>query len=100
MLEYETIYHTPTTHSVYSNEIVGLVNDIFRFKKEHMPEDSLLDVLMEYCYKNKFDTYSIGEKISEYEGFVELFEKDCIKHKYVRPEYISNEESIDEEWEC
>ena len=100
MLDYETMYHTPETNMVHSNEIVGLVNDIFRFKKGYMPEDSLLDVLIEYSYRNQYDAYVLGKMISEYEGFVELFEKDCIKHKYIRPEYLKHEASIDEDWLC
>jgi hypothetical protein len=58
------------------------MNDVFIFRNEHMPDDSLMDVIKEFAEKYNFNPVEVAQELAEYDGFKQIFEQDCIKHKY------------------
>jgi hypothetical protein len=65
-------------------EVEELIEDIFRFKKEKCPNFNTIDVIIEYAYQNDRDVQEIGNILGEHKEFVEIFEKQLKREKYIR----------------
>jgi len=69
------------------NDSVAVLNDIFRFRDEHMSEYSIFDVLIEYANKHEYNYEYLAQELSEIPGFVDICNNDCdtFKYNYKKP---------------
>lgn len=73
------------------NDKITLFNDIFRFRGSHnMEQDTIFEVLLEYAAKKDLEPEWIAQELADYQCFVDIVEKDCIKHKYIRTQNKNN----------
>lgn len=68
---------------ISTNKAVSLMNELFAFKREFMKDDSILDAIVEYSQKNDLNPVQLAQELSEFEGFRQIVENDCIKYKYI-----------------
>ena len=68
--------------------IIGkkLSEKILDFRNKHYKNQdvSLLDVITDYSWENEIPMIDIAEELKEDELFKEIFEKDLIKHNYIK----------------
>jgi hypothetical protein len=66
------------------NILTNIFNELFEFKSKFMPEDSLLDTLIEFASKNNYNPFQLAQELGDSPGFRDIVEKDCIKFKYYK----------------
>ena len=75
---------------------VLLLNDFFKFKKEFMDKDSILDTLIEFSNKFGYNYEFIAQELADIPGFVEICHNDCKRFKY---SLVVNTDNISNEWD-
>jgi len=60
-----------------------LVDDISLFRKEFCKDLHIMDVLIEYSFRNDIEIEELGYTLSEHKYFIEMFEDELIKGKYM-----------------
>lgn len=86
------------TTPVY-NSAMNLYNDLWEFIYDNnIEDDSILDSIKEFSFKNNFDPIEVCQILSEYDGFQQIVKNNLVKHKYMKKSSIQ-EEDISNEWE-
>ncbi len=73
---------TDLTDSQDIDNRVVLLNTFFKFKKEFMDEDSIIDSLIEFSNKFNYNYEMIAQELADIPGFVDIVHQDCKKFKY------------------
>lgn len=73
---------------------VKLLNELFAFKKESMPDESILDAIYEFSYRRKIDPVELAQELAEIPAFLSIVEKDCKKFRYIQEEC----QDIESDW--
>lgn len=82
---------------VVIDDKVQLLNEFFKFKKDFMSEDSIIDALFEYADKHGYNYIHLTEELSEIPGFVDICKNNCIEHNFIR--VTANGNIIENDWE-
>jgi hypothetical protein len=95
MNEYENIDVFSSSGNTVDNRI-ELLNSFFRWKKEFMHDDSILDSIKAFSHKFDYNVIELAQEFSEIPAFVDICEQDCRKFKYST---IIKTDNIGDEWE-
>lgn len=70
--------------------IHALMNYIIGIKKDQQNKDiSLIDVIIDFSFKNDLDVQTVGDIISEDEYFKSFIEKDCANRNIIKNKSIN-----------
>ena len=69
----------------YNKEVQKLIEYIIKVK-ESDKDMSILESILDYCYKYDISEGLIGDAISNDTYFKDLIKKDCELHKYIKTE--------------
>ena len=72
-------------YNILIRDIINFINDI----KEKDHELSLVDIILEFCFKYDVDIELIGDAISTDAYFKSFIEKDCELHKIFKSNITS-----------
>ena len=68
----------------YRSEAQDLIEDIYKFKREHCDGLSLIDSIIEYAFKFDIPIQEIGNVLSDHKEFLILFEKHLKDSFYIK----------------
>ncbi len=74
-----------------------LIQDILKYideVKQTGAEDTLSDIILEYCWKKGIDELEVGDAISDDVKFKQLIEWDCNKNNIFQVEQVA--QTLDE----
>jgi len=82
------------------SEAEELIEKIYEFKREKCSDLTLMETMIEYSYKFDLPLQEMGNILSEHKTFVNIFEKQLEREKYIRIQK-SDEDDIElneDEW--
>lgn len=68
-----------------------IMEHIHNVKSNGSKDISLLDIIVDFSFKNDLDVQTVGDIISEDEYFKSFIEKDCKMHNIIKNERASDE---------